>query len=67
MSILASDFFLINSSAANNPTLVFPKPVLATIVAEPPALSHRFIQSFCRSVLSIKIDLIVLLVVQLRQ
>lgn len=67
MSILASAFFLISNSAANKPTLVLPKPVLATTVAEPPAPSHRFIQSFCRSVLSIKIDLIVPLGVQSHQ
>jgi hypothetical protein len=49
----ASGFLLINNLIVLIPVLVFPKPVHATIVAEAPALSHRFTHNFCLSVLSI--------------
>lgn len=55
IKILASGFLLINNSLSVNAVRVFPNPVGSNQLEEPPASNHRFIQSFCRSVLSIKI------------
>ena len=56
ISTSALGFLLISNLIALIPVLVLPNPVHATIVAEAPAFNHRFMQSFCRSVLSINVS-----------
>ena len=67
INTVASGFFFNSNLIAIIVPKVFPVPVHQARVPLPPASSHRLIPSFCRSVLSIKIDLIVPLGAQSHQ